>query len=53
MRKELLNLGAKSMRVINMSRSQKDEVWEEAVQINHIGQKLFKNLAALESKIES
>ena len=40
----LLEIGKKSMLIINQSRARKDEVWESAVDINQITHRLHDSL---------
>ena len=47
-RNQLLNIGEKSLFIINESRSKKDNIWEGAIDINYRGQRLFKLLAEIE-----
>ena len=47
MRKKLLEIGSSSLKIINLSRDKKDEVWEEAIRVNHAGKKLYQDLGQL------
>ena len=47
-RNQLLNIGEKSLFIINESRSKKDNIWVGAIDINYRGQRLFKLLAEIE-----
>tara|TARA_Y100000310_G_scaffold147529_1_gene146781 strand:- start:210 stop:404 length:195 start_codon:yes stop_codon:yes gene_type:complete len=47
MRKKLLEIGSSSLKIINLARKEKGEVWEEAIKVNHTGKKLYQDLGQL------
>lgn len=44
----LLEMGRKSLNIINLTSMDKNDIWERAIEINYLGQELFKKLSRLE-----